>query len=168
MPCKLRNKPITRKDIKKKEARRLLANVYCAAVARWKERLRQTQAFANRALISTRRIPLLHGTDPYQNCSFDPNAMHVVLHNELNGDAVAYQFPPSASTAEVYAAARNFLKLPNSISLRLWVDLPWIARAHENTLAATGNKCIVGYLRNTTIAVQAINHEITRDHPGEP
>ena len=116
MPCKLRNKPITREDIKREEAQRLLADVYCAAVARWKQRLRQKQAFANRALILSGRIPLLHGTGSYHNCSFDRKALHVVLRNELNGDAVAYQFPPSASTAAVYAAARIFLKVPNSIS----------------------------------------------------
>ena len=165
MPRKLRNKPITREDIKREEAQCLLRNVYYAAVARWKGRLREKQNFANRALILSGRVPLLHGTGSYHNCSFDRKTYQVVLRNELNGDAVAYQFPPSAGTAAVYAAARMFLKVPNSISLRLWLDLPWIGRAEEDTLAATGNTYAVRYLANTTIVVLALNHKITRDPP---
>ena len=165
MPRKLRNKPFTREDIKRERAQCLLEGVYSAAVARWKTRLREKQNFANRALILSGRVPLLHGTGSSHKCSFDQKAYQVVLRNELNGDAVAYQFPPKASTADVFAAARMFLKVPDSISLRLWLDLPWIGRAEEDALAATGNADTVRSLANTTIVVLALNHKITRDPP---
>ena len=72
---------------------------------------------------------------------------------------------PRAGTAGVFKAARMFLKVPDSISLRLWLDLPWIGRAEEDALAATGNANTVRSLANTTIVVLALNHKITRDPP---
>ena len=165
MPRKLRNKPLTREDIKREQARCLLVDVYYAAVARWKDRLSEKQNFANRLLILSGRVPLLHGTGGSQNCPFKRKAYQVVLRNELNGDAVAYQFPQRASTAHVFEAARMFLKVPDSIPLRLWLDLPWIGRAEEDALPSTDKVDTVRYLANTTIVVLALNHKITRDPP---
>ena len=156
MPLKLCNKPFVPVDRARLEARRLLATVYDAAVDRWKERCCERQAFRNQAWLLSRTSPLLP-----DGCRFDRKALHVVFRNELNGYVVAYQFPPSASTANVYAAARSFLKVSNSISLRLWPDLPWIGRKEKDGLPASGDAytaCRHG-LKNRTIAVHAINYD---------
>ena len=158
---------MTREDIKREEAQQLLVDVYSKAIARWKVRLREKQTFANRALITSGNIPLMrqssHGTGNYYACSFDRRAYHVVLRNELNGDAVAYQFHQGASTAAVYAAARHLLKVSKSISLRLWRDLPWIGRASKDALTATANAWSGRALNDTTIVAQAINPDVPTD-----
>ena len=165
---KIRNKPLSREDIKRDEARQLLADVYWKAIEQWKDRLCKKQEFANRASLMFRKIPIVRGTGDYDTCSFDRLAIHVVFRNELNGNTVAYQFHQRASTAAVYAAARNFLKVSNSISLRLWRDLPWIGRAAKDTLSATSRADSARYLKDTTIVAQAINHKIQEHSDSEP
>ena len=157
---KLRNKPLTREDIKRDEAKQLLADVYCKAIEQWKDRICKKQVFTNRLSLLYRKIPIVRGIGDHDTCSFNYLAIHVVFRNELNGDTVAYQFHQSASTVAVYAAARNFLKVSNSISLRLWRDLPWIGRAATDTLSATYRANSARYLKDTTIVAQAINHKI--------
>ena len=89
---KLRNKPITREDIKRDEAKQLLADVYWKAIEQWKDRLCKKQKFTNQASLMSRKIPIVRGTGDYDTCSFDRHAFHVVFRNELNGNTVAYQF----------------------------------------------------------------------------
>ena len=72
---------------------------------------------------------------------------------------MAYQLSPRASSAAVYAAARSFLKVSNSISLRLWLDLPWIGRNEEDSLRASGSDYTARPLKDMRIAVQAINYD---------
>ena len=165
---KIRNKPLSREDIKRDEARQLLADVYWKAIEQWKDRLCKKQEFANRASLMFGKIPIVRGTGIYDTCSFDCLAIHVVFRNELNGNTVAYQFHQNASTAAVYAAARNFLKVSKSISLRLWKDLPWIGRAARDTLSATSRADSARYLKDTTIVAQAINHKIREHSDSEP
>ena len=165
---KIRNKPLSREDIKRDEAKQLLADVYWKAIGRWKDRLCKKQEYANRASIMFGGIPIVRGNGLYHACSFDRLAIHVVFRNELNGNTVAYQFHEHASTVAVYAAARNFLKVSNSISLRLWRDLPWIDRAAENTLSATSRPDSARYLKDTTIIAQAINHKTQEHSDSEP
>ena len=153
MPVRLINKPFVSVPLAELQAKRLLAAVYSEAVERWKVRCRQKQAFGNNALILSGRIRLLP-----DGCKFDRRALHVIFHNELNGNDVAYQLSPSASSAAVYAAARSFLKVSNSISLRLWLDLPWIGRNEEDSLRASGSDHTARPLKDMTIAVLAINH----------
>ena len=136
------------------EAKRLLAAVYSEAVERWKARCRQKQVFGNNALILSGRIRLLP-----DGCKFDRRALHVIFRNELNGNDVAYQLSPRASSVAVYAAARSFLKVSNSISLRLWLDLPWIGRNEEDSLRASGSDYTARPLKDMRIAVQAINYD---------
>ena len=150
------------------EVQQLLDDAYYAAIENWKYRVCEKQESANRTLLMFKKMSIVCGTGDYDTCSFDRHAVHVVFRNELNGNTVAYQFHQSASTVAVYAAARNFLKVPESISVRVWRDLPWIGRADEDTLAASGNEHTAVYLKDTTIAAQAVNHKIRRDRPDGP
>ena len=145
------------------EVQQLLDDAYYAAIENWKYRVCEKQEFANRALLMFEKIPIVRGSDDYDTCSFDRHAVHVVFRNELNGNTVAYQFHQSASTAAVHAAARNFLKVSNSISLRLWRDLPWIGRAGEDTLHATRSAYSGRTLSDATIAAQAINPDFPNE-----
>ena len=142
------------------EVQQLLDDAYYAAIENWKYRVCEKQESANRTLLMFKKMSIVCGTGDYDTCSFDRHAVHVVFRNELNGNTVAYQFHQSASTAAVYAAARNFLKVSKSISLRLWRDLPWIGRAAKDTLSATSRADSARYLKDTTIVAQAINHKI--------